>query len=136
MSKASKILKLAESNATDEVIKSVINAVSDIFVENTWVSSQCANLAFGISLYLSTNHVSHQLFISSDHAHVWVKAGKKLIDADKYGNISYEETNPIEIPLNKRDLFIEKPKDFIDMYGIQLTSKRIKEVLKSLNKHA
>jgi hypothetical protein len=115
---------------TDEIVKFVANRLSRVYVENTWVTGQCANLAFGISQFLSELAVPHQLKVDGKGNHVWIQVGRVCLDADKYG-VCYSEGKPVVLD---REHELKDTAAFRQKYRILLTPRRIAEVYKDFKR--
>jgi len=95
--------------------------MSSHFRENTWISGQCANLAFGVSKFLESHGIPHKVEVSPNNEHVHVKVGKHIIEGSfpgpRYGTHGFKPVTP------------EQLKGII-----RITPRRIDEVVKTLNR--
>lgn len=91
------------------------------FPEAKWVTGQCANLALGVSKFLTDHGIHHELQASKNFDHVAVKVGKHRVDGSHpSGRVHNSGWHKID------------PKDLVGK--ILVTPKRVDEVHKTLTK--
>ena len=126
-----KKISLPTSTISAYVIQNLANVLFDAFSDPEWLSGSCASLAFGISEYLKTRKIPHVIKTNKDADHVWVEAGGKVLDGDKFG-IQDTDTG---YAIGKEVDYMKNPLEFTADYGIRLIPKEVRSVAKDLARY-
>ena len=114
---------LSEASAVDPTSFISAKLLRD-YDERTWTIGQCANLAFGLSTFLSKVGVRHKLMIDGGGNHVWVRIGRRDFDADRF-NTTYKSGGETTLD---REQWMADPSGFTKKYEILLTPRRVSSI--------